>query len=96
MLSAAAPQPCQYTKAKAIDHMKGLLEGNYSSTNVVKKFLQPLVQTVYEQTKQSVKSIPDFKEQWLISINEMWMFFMMKMTMSIVQLPSEEDYWKEG
>eukprot|EP00957_Ditylum_brightwellii_P183632 13987060-Ditylum_brightwellii.AAC.1 len=40
-----------------------------------------------------VCALPSYRPEWDFEIKEIWIYFLLKMTMSVMQLLAEEDYW---
>ena len=83
----------QFTKQDAIDYMKNLLGGDLNAWFILKMFLLPLITVVFEMTQICVRALPSYRPEWDIEIKEIWIYFLLKMSMSVMQFPAEEDYW---
>eukprot|EP00957_Ditylum_brightwellii_P015270 1150375-Ditylum_brightwellii.AAC.1 len=85
-----------FGKADTIEHFKLLLDEDYTAQNIFHEVLMSYVQVVHENTKAHVHTLSDFKESWGIHIEEIWIWYMLKSSMTMEQLPAKVDYWKTG
>eukprot|EP00957_Ditylum_brightwellii_P144770 11026997-Ditylum_brightwellii.AAC.1 len=67
---------------------------NYTEAEVI-DHMKSLLGVVYQETKTVIQCLPQYTPDLDLEVEELLIVYMLKMSMMLMQLPVEEDYWKE-
>eukprot|EP00957_Ditylum_brightwellii_P206891 15350446-Ditylum_brightwellii.AAC.1 len=79
-----------------MQHIKAQLDSNFSAWNVFHEVPKSFLGAVHGHTKKNVRSLPNYQNSWDVYIKEIWIWYMLKNSMTLQQFPAEKDYWNTG
>eukprot|EP00957_Ditylum_brightwellii_P012304 929679-Ditylum_brightwellii.AAC.1 len=59
-------------------------------------FLEPLILVIFDMARNCIHALPTYRPEWDLELEEVWIYCLPKITLSMMQRCAEEDYWKVG